>query len=151
MNLHPDFKDLLAELARDGVRYLVVGGYAVAFHGRPRATKDIDLWLAGDRDNLARAAEALRRFGAPSQIVGLVAALGPSDIVYMGSPPVRVDLLRAIDGIEDFEAAWSSRVEAIWDGVTVPILGRELLIRNKRASGRPRDLLDAEDLEHADD
>lgn len=129
MKLHPDFKDLLAEFGRDAVRYLIVGGYAVAFHGRPRATKDIDLWLAGDAENLARAARALGRFGAPPQIVDLVATLGPADVVYMGSPPVRVDLLRAIDGVDDFEAAWAAGA---------PIVARPLTPRRPPGPRRQR-------------
>jgi sugar phosphate isomerase/epimerase len=91
MDLPLDFKELLEEFARDGVEVLLVGGYAVAFHGRPRATKDIDLVLEGSAENLERAARALARFGAPVNVVAAVSRLQESDIVYLGHPPLRID------------------------------------------------------------
>ena len=147
MQPHPDFRDLLAEFAREGVRYLLVGGYAVSFHGRPRSTKDIDLWLSGSGENLARAARALERFGAPADIARMVAALGPTDVVFMGAPPVRVDLLRTVDGLEDFEEAYRRRVEARWGEAVVSVIGLDDLIANKRAAGHAQDQIDTEALE----
>ena len=99
MDLPPDFRELLEELARDAVEFLVVGGYAVAFHGRPRATKDIDILLESSRENLDRAARALTRFGAPEQTVGAIQVMKDSEVVFMGQPPLRVDFLRSIDGV----------------------------------------------------
>jgi hypothetical protein len=146
MDLHPDFKDLLAEFARSGVKYVVVGGYAVSYHGRPRATKDLDLLVSGLDDNLVRLAHALTAFGAPANVVEGARQLAPTDVVYMGTPPVRVDLLRTADGI-DTEAAIGRAELASIDDLSIPILAFEDLIANKRAAGRPQDLADAELLE----
>src|SRR5215472_17962623 len=99
MNLPRDFSDLLAEFAREGVEFVVVGGYAVAFHARPRATKDIDFVVAGDPQNLERLANALTRFGAPADVIAAARVMGEADIVYLGQPPLRVDLMRSIDGV----------------------------------------------------
>src|SRR5690606_35942569 len=100
MDLPPDFRDLLEAFAREGVEAVLVGGYAVAFHARPRATKDIDLVLAGDGDNLARAADALMTFGAPRNVVDAVRTLDEGEIAYLGQPPLRIDLLRTIEGVD---------------------------------------------------
>jgi predicted nucleotidyltransferase len=141
MSLHPDFADLLAAFADAGVRYLLVGGYAVAFHARPRATKDIDLWVAGDDANLARVASALAAFGAPSSVVDQTRRMTADEIVYMGVAPLRVDVLRSISGVE-FEDAFSRRAVTEWDGITVSVIGIDDLIANKREAARPQDLLD---------
>lgn len=146
MALQPDFRDLLEAFARHQVRYLVIGGYAVSFHARPRATKDLDLLLAGDGENLARVARALTDFGAPPHVVDAVAVMGDSEIVYFGVPPLRVDLLQQIPGAE-FEAAWASRVDDTWGGIPVSLMGREALISAKRAAGRPQDIADVAALE----
>lgn len=142
MDLPPDFKELLAEFARSGVEAVLVGGYAVAFHGRPRATKDIDLVLEGSPANLERASEALARFGAPSVVVEAVRTLAPPDIVYMGQPPLRVDLLRTIDGVDPTGLA-ARAIAAEIDGVPLRVIDLADLIANKRAAGRPQDLIDA--------
>lgn len=146
MDLPLDFKDLLAEFDRAGVEVLLVGGYAVAFHGRPRATKDIDLLLEGSDSNLARAADALARFGAPSNVVDAVRRLGHDDIVYLGQPPLRIDLLRAIDGV-DASAAFANAIATQIDDVSIRVISLDDLIRNKRAAGRQQDLIDAQFLE----
>lgn len=146
MDLPLDFRDLLEELARAGVEYAIVGGYAVAFHGRPRATKDIDIVLRGDAENLGRAAAALDAFGAAPHIVRSLRGMAENEIVYMGQPPMRVDFLRAIAGVET-DVLFENAVEAELDGVPVRIIGLDELISNKRAVGRPRDLEDAELLE----
>lgn len=146
MDLHPDFRDLLAAFADEKVRYLLIGGYAVAFHGHPRFTKDIDLWIAGDETNLERVQRALDRFGAPPTVLRSLEQMGPRDIVYMGAPPARVDLLRHVDGA-DFESAWNERVRGDWDGVELYVISLDHLIATKRAAGRDRDLADAKILE----
>lgn len=146
MDLPPDFRDLLEELGRDEVEFLLVGGYAVAFHGRPRATKDIDILLEGSRDNLERAARALDRFGAPPQVTGAVASMKESEVVFMGQPPLRVDFLRSLDGVAPAEL-FARAVETEADGVRFKIISLNDLIMNKRAAGRPQDLVDAEFLE----
>ena len=146
MDLPPDFRELLAEFARSGVEAVLVGGYAVAFHGRPRATKDIDLVLEGSPANLQRASEALARFGAPAVVVEAVRMQAPSDVVYLGQPPLRVDLLRAIDGV-DTESLVARAIATEIDGVALRVIDLSDLITNKRAAGRPQDLIDAEFLE----
>jgi hypothetical protein len=100
MDLHPDFYDLLVEFAGAGVRFVVLGGYAVAHHGKPRATKDLDLLVSAAGHNLANVATALQRFGAPSEVVAAARSIGPDDVVYLGAPPVRVDIMRQADGLD---------------------------------------------------
>lgn len=146
MNLPQDFKDLLEEFGRDGVEALLIGGYAVAFHGRPRATKDIDILLEGSAANLARAARALGRFGAPPNVVAAVTSMRDDDVVYMGQPPLRIDFLRTIDGVAPHEL-FAAGENATIDGLSVRVISLEHLIENKRASGRPQDRLDADYLE----
>jgi predicted nucleotidyltransferase len=143
VDLHPDFKDLLAEFVRAGVRFVIVGGYAVGHHAKPRATKDLDLLVSGSADNLARVAEALDRFGAAKSIVNAAKQMGPADIVYMGVEPVRVDLLREADGIDTEQVI--ARAETLTlDDLVVPVIALADLVANKRASGRARDLADVE-------
>ena len=146
MDLPPDFKELLEEFERASVEAILVGGYAVAFHGRPRATKDIDLVLEGSAENLARAATALTRFGAPAEVVVAVGALKRSEIAFMGQAPLRVDFMRSIDGVPESDL-FARAVEAQLDGVRVRVISMDDLIANKRAAGRPQDLIDAEFLE----
>lgn len=146
MDLPPDFRDLLEELGRGGVEFVVVGGWAVAFHGRPRATKDIDLVLRGTPDNLARAAEALGRFGAPTNVTEALRSMAETDVVYVGEPPLRIDFLRAIEGVSA-DALFGNSVVAELDGVVLRVIALDDLVRNKRAVGRPRDLDDVDFLE----
>ena len=150
MDLHPDFKDLLAEFVRCGVRFAVLGGYAVGHHAKPRATKDLDLLVSGAGDNLARMADALDRFGAAPSVVEAARHMGPNDIVYMGVEPVRVDILRSADGI-DTEKVIEQAETLTLDDLAVPVIRLEDLIDNKRASGRTRDLADVELLERVRD
>lgn len=141
-----DFKELLEAFASERVEAVLVGGYAVAFHGRPRATKDIDLVVGGSAENLAAAARALDRFGAPANVVRAVSTLKSTEVVFMGQPPLRIDLLGGIDGVttdELFERA----VAAVLDGAAIRVISLDDLITNKRAAGRPQDLIDADFLE----
>ena len=149
MPLHRDFKDILAAFATHGVEYLVVGGYAVGFHGRPRFTKDLDLWIRPSADNLARVKSALVAFGAPNAMVSQLDSAAPEDVLWMGAPPVRVDVVKGVPG-GDFESAYRNRIVADWDGTEVSVVSRADLVNLKRASGRPQDLLDADNLEHVD-
>jgi predicted nucleotidyltransferase len=148
VDLAPDFKELLEEFERAKVEAVIVGGYAVAFHARPRATKDIDLVLQGSPANLARAAAALRRFGAPANVVSAVETMSSTEIVFLGQPPLRVDLLRSIDGVSADEL-FADAVQATLDGVAVKVVSLDHLIANKIASGRRQDLVDVEVLERA--
>lgn len=146
MSLHPDYRDILAAFAEAGVEYLVVGGYAVSFHGQPRFTKDIDLWVRATDDNLTRVKCALEQFGAPSAVIDALRSAAPEDVLWMGHPPVRIDILKGVPG-GDFDRAYRQRVLADWDGVEASIVDRGELILLKRASGRPQDILDADALE----
>lgn len=148
MALPPDLKDLLGEFDAAEVRYLVIGGYAVSFHSAPRFTKDLDLWVEDSAENLERAEHALAKFGAPdAAVVSLRSARG-LDVVWMGNPPLRIDLMKQIPG-GDFSSAWQRRVTTRWDDVPVSVIGIEDLLAAKRASGREQDRIDADALERA--
>lgn len=146
MQLATDFSDRLEELAHEGVEVVVVGGYAVAVHARPRATKDLDLLLGGSPENLARAAVALERFGAPPNVVRAVRAMKDDEVVYLGQPPLRVDLLRAIDGLRT-EDVLARAVSVRLGAREVRVISLDDLIVNKRAADRPQDRLDVALLE----
>lgn len=148
MDLHPDFSDLLAEFARFEVRYALLGGYAVGVYAKPRATKDLDLLISGAGDNLERVAAALAAFGAPKHVVDAARTMGPTEIVYLGQPPLRVDLLRSADGIATEQALSRVSILEVAD-LRIPILALDDLLANKRAAGRPQDLADVAALEKA--
>lgn len=139
-------RELLASLNAGGVEFLVVGGHAVAFHGRPRLTEDLDLFVRPDLANGERIIRALQAFGFGS--LGITAADFSADdrVVQLGRAPNRVDLLTKLYGVE-FADAWSRRVAARLDDADVWMISREDLIRNKRETGRTQDLADAEFLE----
>lgn len=150
MELPPDLLDLLAAFAEGQVEYLLVGGQAVALHGHPRFTKDADLWIRDTPENVQRCQRALVTFGAPPNVVQAVAQASGLDVVWMGHPPARIDLVKAVPG-GDFDAAWQSRVTLPVADTRVELVGREELIRLKRASGRAQDLVDASLLEGRSD
>ena len=145
ISLDPNFRDLLECLNSAGVRYLVVGGYAVNFHGHHRNTKDLDVWLARDRENAQRVSSALQAFGFARSSVPASKFLAAGDIQTFGREPFRVDLLLNPSGIE-FDPCYARRVEAVLDGVRVPFIALEDLRENKRASARLQDLADIENL-----
>ena len=146
MDLFPDFRDLLAAFVASKVEFVLIGGYAVIFHGRPRATKDLDLFVSIDADNRARLADALELFGAPRRVVDGARDLAPGEVVYFGVSPLRVDILASASGIE-FRTVHDRAVKTSLDDVPVSVIALDDLIANKRASGRPRDLEDAAELE----
>lgn len=143
-----DLKELLSAFNKHGVKYLVVGGYAFGVHAEPRATKDLDLLIRSDELNSTAVYRALTQYGAPLD------GLSPRDFMdgstfQIGQPPARVDLLQRIDGLT-FDEAWQHRIEGLIDGeVKVNVISRNDLIRNKLASGREQDLLDAKKLRAA--
>jgi hypothetical protein len=148
--VNSDFKELLSIFNSKGVKYLVIGGYAVIRYAEPRYTKDLDLWTKADPENGLAVYEALREFGAP------LTNLSPEDFAQegyfyqMGVPPVRVDILMSVPGLS-FNSAWEKRVPVDFDGVIMPFISKEDLIISKRTSGRPQDLIDADLLEQAED
>lgn len=144
--LNPHFREMLSILSDEGVEFLVVGAYALAAHGVPRATGDLDFWVRREAENAGRLMGALERFGAPTERISSDDFLEENLVFQIGREPSRIDFLTSIDGVE-FDEAWGSRVEVELDGVRVPILGKADLIRNKRAVGRTRDLADLEQLE----
>ena len=143
--MNPDFVDLLRAFGAAEVRFLVVGAYALALHGRPRATGDLDIWIDATPENAQRVMEALASFGAPLQDVS-AADFSREGIVYqIGRPPGRIDILTELSGLT-FAEAWPGRRRAPFGGIDVDFIGWDAFIRNKRATGRPRDLADIDDL-----
>ncbi len=143
--LNPDFRDVLSEFNAEGVEYLVVGAYAVAVHGLPRATGDLDLWINPAPENVAQVLRALERFGAPMENVKASDLQASDRVLQIGVPPSRVDILSAIDGVE-FQDAWKNLERVVVDRIPIPCISLPDLVTNKRASGRPQDLADVERL-----
>jgi Nucleotidyl transferase of unknown function (DUF2204) len=141
--LNEDFRDLLVGLADAGVEFVIVGAYALAFHGAPRASGDIDLFVRPSLVNAGRLVEALARFGAPLRSAGVTVAdfAEPGAVYQIGLPPRRIDVLTQISGVS-FDEAWASRVVAEVEGRTVNFIGRTALIRNKESAGRLQDIAD---------
>lgn len=143
-----DLKELLRVFNAHGVKYPIVGGYAYGVHAEPRATKNLDIFIGSDQENSKAVFHALSEFGAS------LAGLSPADFMdgstfQIGQPPARIDLLQQIDGI-GFEEAWKNRIEGVIDGdIPVIVISRKDLIRNKVASGREQDILDAKKLQAA--
>jgi predicted nucleotidyltransferase len=142
--LPDDFKDFLKLCNRKKVKYLLIGGYAVGYHGYPRTTADMDVWIELSSENAARMVEVLSEFGfrVPELTVELFLERGK--IVRLGVPPLRLEILNEITGVT-FEECYSQRERTKLDGIKVNIISLKDLIRNKKASGRPKDL---DDLEH---
>jgi predicted nucleotidyltransferase len=142
----PDFLDLLGALNDAEARYLLVGGHAVGLYGRPRATKDIDLFIEASADNAERVVRALRIFGAPLGDLQTSDFSTPGSGFRMGTPPFRIEVLTEVSGLA-FAEAWERRVEHSLDGVRCPVIALTDLLKNKRAAGRPQDLADVDALE----
>ena len=147
--MNPDFRDMLSALNAEGVEYLLVGAYALAVHGMPRATGDIDLWVRPSSENARRALAAMHRFGAPLADLSEVDLTRAGTVFQIGLAPRRIDILTAIDAVE-FEPAWQRRMIARLADLEVPVLSRADFVTNKRAVGRPKDLADVAWLEGED-
>jgi hypothetical protein len=147
MQSYSDFEEMLLAFNAAGVKYLVVGAYAVAVYARPRATGDIDLWVDATAENAVRVFRALAAFGAPLDRVDEQTFTEPEIIFQIGVPPIRVDVMTSIDGVA-FEDAWPNRVPSVISNVPVAIIGREELVRNKSATGRAKDLADLDLLQN---
>ncbi len=144
--LNKDFKEFVELLNSTRVEYLIVGGYALAAHGRPRYTGDLDIWIRSAEDNVDKVLDVLARFGFGSLGLKRDDFLRPGAIVQLGYPPSRIDLLTSIDGVE-FDASYSRRVTVNISGIDLPIIGLDEFRANKRAAGRAKDLADLESLE----
>jgi hypothetical protein len=143
--MNQDFLDLLRELSAHNVRFLIVGAYALGVHGRPRATGDLDVWIDATPDNAPRLMSALAAFGAPMTDLTVADFSRPGIVFQMGLPPYRIDILTQLSGVS-FAEAWPERVRAPFGDTDADYIGREAFIRNKRATGRAKDLGDIDSL-----
>jgi hypothetical protein len=143
--LPPDFKEFLQLLHDHHVDYLLIGGYAVGYHGYPRATGDMDIWVAMNSANAEKLVAVLTAFGFEASNICADLFLQPNNVIRMGNPPLRLELLTTVSGV-GFADAYAQRVTDTIDGVPVTIISLEQLKINKRASGRLKDLSDVENL-----
>lgn len=144
--MNPDFVDLLRAFAAADVRFLIVGAYALALHGRPRATGHLDLWVDATPENASRLMQALTAFGAPLSEIKAEDFFTPGVGYQIGVPPGRIDILTELTGLS-FSEAWTDRIRRPFGDMEVDFIGFDAFLRNKRATGRPKDLGDIEGLE----
>jgi len=146
--VNEDYHDILAALVAQNARFLIVGAHALAAHGYPRSTVDIDIWIDATDDNAERVWKALADFGAPLADLSVERQdlTRPDVVIQFGLPPNRIDVLTGLSGLS-FDAAWVNRIEEVLEGVTVPVLGLADLIANKRATGRDKDRADLKGVE----
>ncbi|MCL4869913.1 MAG: nucleotidyltransferase [Anaerolineae bacterium] len=144
--LNQDFREFIESLNTNEVQYLVVGGYAVAFHGHPRYTKDIDIWLKVEPENAKKVIQALADFGFASLELTSDDFLTPGYVIQLGNPPYRIDLLTELQGV-DFDACYSHRALANFEGLLVNFIDLENLKLNKKAVARDQDLADLKALQ----
>ncbi len=145
MRLAKDLREFIELFLSNEVEFLVVGAHALAFHGRARYTGDLDLWVRVSESNAARIEKALEAFGFASTGLRAQDFLTPDMVIQLGQPPLRIDLLTGVTGV-DFDQAWRRREYCDMEGLRVPFIDRELLVKNKRACGRAQDLADIEAL-----
>lgn len=143
--LPKDFKEFLSLLRFHGVRYLLIGGHAVGYHGYPRATGDMDIWIALHPENAQKLVDTLRDFGFDTPDLAPDLFLQKESMVRMGNVPLRIEILTSISGVT-FDECYSNRVVDTLDGVEVAIISLADLKANKQASGRYKDLMDLEEL-----
>jgi predicted nucleotidyltransferase len=143
--LNEDYKDMLQCLLEENVKFLLVGAYAVAVYGYPRATKDIDLFVRASADNASNLMRALTRFGAPLAEVSEADFATEGIVFQIGTNPRRIDILTRISGV-DFEQAYANRETIVLEGLSIPVIGLADLLANKRATGRTQDAADIERL-----
>ena len=145
MEVQPDFRDLLALLNEHKVEYLIVGGYALAFHGAPRFTGDIDIFVRPDSENASRVLDALSAFGFRFPNLTADDFTNPNKVVQLGVPPVRIDIIMSLSGVS-WDEAEAAKEPGIFGDVPVSYIGRREYIKNKRSAGRKKDLADIEAL-----
>jgi hypothetical protein len=146
LEINKDFMRLLRAFAKVDARYLLVGAFAVEYHGQPRTTRHMDLWLDDAAENMDRVYRALTDFGAPPIAIDHLNAAPPLEVVWIGVPPNRIDLAKGLPGLE-FADAWEHRAETDLGDIRVHVIGRKDLIAAKRECGRAKDLADADALE----
>lgn len=150
--MYDDFKELLSAFNAHHVKYLIVGGYAVSFHAQPRVTKDLDLFIKSDPANANATYAALASFGAPLDSITVDDLANPAKFIRFGHPPIAVDILSNVDGV-NFDEAWDRRIEGMIDpesGLTAFFISKPDLIASKIAAGRLRDLADVQEIREAD-
>jgi predicted nucleotidyltransferase len=143
--LNKDYKDILQILLDNNVQFLVVGAYALGAYGYPRATGDIDLWVMASPENSEKIYQSLIQFGAPMEQINEKTFSEQGVIFQIGVAPRRIDVITKIDGV-DFQKAWTARQEIAIDGLKVPFISKQDLIKNKESTGREKDKLDAKEL-----
>ena len=146
MKLPKDLREFIALLNSKNVEYLLVGGHAVAYHGYPRFTGDVDFFISRTATNAAALVEVLAEFGFSELGLKVEDFLEPNQVIQLGRPPARIDLLTSIEGVE-FDEAWQTRVPADLDGLPVSVISKDLLIRNKKSVNRAQDQADLEKLQ----
>lgn len=145
MLIDRDFREFIELLNANNVKYLIVGGYAVGIHGYPRYTKDLDVWIMVSEENAENMLKALREFGFDSVALTKKDFLKPDEFIQLGYPPNRIDIVLSCDGL-DFESCYKSRVQISFDGLPIDFIDLENLKKNKKATGRPQDLADLDNL-----
>jgi hypothetical protein len=145
MFINSDFSDLLRIFNANNIQYMVIGGYAVIQYGEPRFTKDLDIWISTDQNNAHAIFRSLKEFGAPLDNLFEKDFCQEGYFYQMGVPPVRIDIFMGVPGL-DFKTAWKNRNEVVFDDLVVTFISKSDLITIKKASGRPQDLLDANNL-----
>jgi hypothetical protein len=149
MPFNQDFKDLFALFNQEAVEYLVVGAHAVIYYAEPRYTKDLDIWVRPSGENAGRVMKALSAFGAPLGGLTDKDFTDTEQVFQIGIAPNRIDILMGIAGV-DFDTASANKIMSTYEGVPIPIIGRQDLIRSKKAVGRPQDIIDAARLEETE-
>ena len=148
--MNQDFKELLLAFDAHNVEYLIVGAHALAAHGHVRATKDLDLWVRPEKSNAEKTLQALSHFGAPLSDLTVDDLSKKETIFQIGLPPLRIDVITDIEGVE-FNEAWPDRLESSFGGIPAFVISRHHLITNKKTAARLQDLADVEQLEAAKD
>ena len=144
--MNQDFVEMLSELSAAGAEFIIVGAHALAVHGLPRATGDLDIWIRSTPENAGKVWKALTAFGAPLDQLSMNDLSTPGIIFQIGVVPCRIDILTDIDGVE-FDEAWANRRYIKIHGIDIPVIGMQELLKNKRAAGRPQDIADVTRLE----
>lgn len=139
--MNRDFVEMLCALADAGADYLIVGAYALAAHDCPRATGDLDIWVRASSENAPRVRRAIENFGMPVEQISISELAAPGLVLQFGYEPQRIDIMTSVSGVT-FDEAWPNRIYVDIEGRQHPVIGRDDLVRNKRATGREKDLLD---------
>lgn len=145
MDLAPDFSEFFASLIDHRVEFVVVGGYALALHGAPRYTGDLDILVRPTADNASRLLDAIRAFGFPTDALTVESVIATTCLIELGVPPVQLQIMSSIDGVT-WDDVWSGHAVAQLSGMPIPFIGRRAFVVNKRAAGRAKDLADLEAL-----